>query len=678
MKAPSSVVSSFALLCALSAGALAQVKPYTVSADLHEVANLKAFERAVALTPQHRAMLAKNLFVCSPRGDEQLYWVYGKNDYADLPSFVTTDAVLQLYHVFFDSTLRKTEERALLPIVKRLTAGMLKQSVAQYNKLENPALKQAALKNVAYFGVAASELGLNPKLPAKAQEWATKDRGLIQSGKDFAIGGVFPYKLDYSQFIVRGHYTRTAKLEAYFRAMMWYGLAPFAVARKEGFRWVRADEQIRQSLLLTHALYSSKLDKDWVRVYEPTCLYVGASNDLAPSEFKAAMDRVFGAGAGAEQFAKSAKYEAFVKALDTLRKPRIQSKKRGADLPGAGLALRFMGQRYIPDSEVLQRLTGDDRVMPTGLDVMAVLGSKPAAAILDANPRIYNPNGWAEYLPERAKLVAEFAKLPEATWNSNLYYGWLYALKALILPAPAASPSFMKNRAWQEKSLSTALASWAELRHDTILYGQQSVAECGDGEEQPFVRHYVEPNVAFYDRLLALTRQSRTGLQKRGLIDKEVAGYLGRFEEMLSFLRSVAERELKGVKLARKEHDRIRKIEGELEDLTKSVILSGETFNELTEDDRDMALVADVHTGMNDALEVAVGHADDIFVIVPIEGRLTLTRGAVFSYYEFTQPISARLTDKAWRKRLAENPPPRPQWVRSFWAPERAKDRSRE
>ena len=34
-----------------------------------------------------------------------------------------------------------------------------------------------------------------------------------------------------------------------------------------------------------------------------------------------------------------------------------------------------------------------------------------------------------------------------------------------------------------DKNLNTALASWAELKHDTILYGKQSGAECGDGYE---------------------------------------------------------------------------------------------------------------------------------------------------------------------------------------------------
>ncbi len=95
--------------------------------------------------------------------------------------------------------------------------------------------------------------------------------------------------------------------------------------------------------------------------------------------------------------------------------------------------------------------------------------------------------------------------------------------------------------------------------------------------------------------------------------------------------------------------------------------------------DRNMACVADVHTADirfgnlgHVALEEAVGHAHEIFVIVPIEGKLVLTRGAVLSYYEFLQPADKRLTDEQWQEMLKKRKaPPQPEWVRSFTVPTR-------
>src|SRR5262249_59276768 len=94
--------------------------------------------------------------------------------------------------------------------------------------------------------------------------------------------------------------------------------------------------------------------------------------------------------------------------------------------------------------------------------------------------------------------------------------------EALLEPAPAGYPSFMRNAAWTDKNLSTALGSWAELKHDTVLYGKQSGAECGGGDV-PVVRGYVEPNVELYARLKYLTSISHDGLVSRGLVEKDGA-----------------------------------------------------------------------------------------------------------------------------------------------------------
>ena len=57
-------------------------------------------------------------------------------------------------------------------------------------------------------------------------------------------------------------------------------------------------------------------------------------------------------------------------------------------------------------------------------------------------------------------------------------------------------------------------------------------------------------------------------------------------------------------------------------------------------------------------------------MVVPIDGQLRLTRGGVFSYYEFTYPSGHRLTDEAWQEMLCRSlAPPPPAWTGSFRAP---------
>lgn len=656
-------------------GIVAAVKPYTVSASLQEVANLRAFTKAVPLQPEQQRLLAKNLFVCTPTRAEQLFHLYENNDYLNLPSFVTTDTVLQVYHVFYDFTLRTVETEALTPALRRLTQGMLAASLETWKQASDPKLKQAALKNVAYFDVAAEMLGLKAELPAEAAGMVRAERALIDRHSGFAVGAIFPYKVDYSQFVPRGHYSRSEALKRFFRAMMWYGIAPFALQYQAGGSATRADEPILQGLLLVASLHRAELDSEWATVYEPTAFYVGTADDLTPAEWKRVSDEVFGKDAPASAFTDQNRFDAFVDAIRKARTARIRQRVVLEDLvPAPDLQLRFMGQRYLPDSEILQQLSVPiERPFPSGLDVMAVLGSLRAAQILDAYPKVYNAKAWAGYPAQRAKLTEEFARIPPEQWSANLYWSWLDALRTLLLPAPEGYPSFMQSDAWQDKSVHTALASWAELRHDTILYGKQSAAECGDGEEKPFVKGYVEPNVRFYDRLLKLTQQSRDGLSRRKLLSDTLKDRFEQFDDLLTFLKTVSEKELRNEKLTEEQYNQIRYIGGELERLTLSVMTGSPTSWELvSQADRDMAVVADVHTAIPKVLEEAVGHANEILAIVPIEGRLSLTRGAVFSYYEFKQPIDDRLTDEKWQALLkADQAPEPPVWTGRFLLPGR-------
>ena len=70
-------------------------------------------------------------------------------------------------------------------------------------------------------------------------------------------------------------------------------------------------------------------------------------------------------------------------------------------------------------------------------------------------------------------------------------------------------------------------------------------------------------------------------------------------------------------------------------------------------------------------LELGTGEPDAIYVLVNFDGDVRIAKGAVYSYYEFTQPISDRLTDEAWRDMVrdytGQSMPDRPSWVSSFY-----------
>ncbi len=661
-------LSSLVLGAGVASAFAGQTPP--LSADLHEIANLKSFKSKLNLKPDHLAALRRTGFFTSPSNSTALYVIYGENDYENLPSFVTTDNVLEIYHSFYDSILRRIEDQKLTSGTRKLSAAMLASAEKRLQTSKGTDAYPATLRNVAFFGVADRLIGDKATIPPEAMPLVTKTLALIKSHAGFAANPIFGYETDFSQFTVRGHYTRKPSLGRYFQAMMWYGLVPFALP-KSG----EPSTALIQSLFVSHDLINSPELARWRRMYDITSLFAGTSNHLTPIEWEATSNKVFGPHPSSADFTNPQNLSKFVEAIQKARPPVFTSGRTTGNNPDS-VQLRFFGQRSIPDSYILQTLSCDDRIFPSPLDVMSVLGSDSATRILDANPSQYNGSGWSDYKPKRDSLTSEFAAYPKATWSSNLYWSWLDSLRTMIAKPQPNYPSFMKTEAWADKSLYSSLASWTELRHDTILYGEESGAEMGDERPENKLKGYVEPNLAFYRRLIAMVTQTQSELGKRGYLEDEVKSQLTSFIDLLNFFESVTQKELKGQSLSLAENDRIRYVEGRLEALHNEIMKFANGYQTLTQDDLDNALVADVHTGGDQALQVAVGRADSLFAVVPIEGKLWLTRGSTLSYFEFKRPISKRMTDKVWKAQLnAGQAPDRPTWIKSFFVPIEVKDK---
>lgn len=642
-----------------------KVEPYKVKADLSNIENLKIFGE---FSEEQLELLVKNNFVVNPTKKEQLFYIYEDNEYKDIPSFITTDSILQVYHIFYDYTLRTLENDKLIGLIKGMTEKSLVDVIDLYGKLKDGEVKDAQLKNIAYFSVAQLLLGneLPENIPKGSKEIALEELEKINTHSGFEKSSLFPYDLDYSQFTVRGHYTRSEDFERYFKAMMWYGQAPFPLYFADGERNI---EQTLQALLITYSLYSDKENYNkWENIYEPTNFFVGNSDDLNIYQYGELLFKIYGKNPDLNKLNNEKKLDEFYKEADKLPEPKIKPKYTSVTTP-AGKQFRFMGQRYVLDAEIIQELVKPiERPIPSGLDVMGVLGSERAKEIQLSKEE---NQGWQAYPKEFDRLRDKFERLSDKQWMGNMYQGWLWTLKGFLEPFGEGYPSFMTNEAWVEKDLNTALGSWSELKHDTILYGKQSGAEMGGAGFKEVVG-YVEPNIEVYEKLLWLTKFSRKNLSARGLDIEGIDMKMEEFEKLLDFLISCSIKELKNEALTIEEYEYIQVYGGVLERLTASFAGDYLRWFEITsETDKNMAVIADFHTiapnsySQGGYMEAGVGPAYEIYVVVPIEGKLYLTRGAVFSYHEFISDM--RLTDEKWQEMIKEDKQPNmPKWTNSF------------
>lgn len=660
-----------------------QVKPYKVATDFSNITNFNDYK----FSAEQKKLLVANAFIVVPKENLEFFEIYEGNRYGNLPNFVTTDSLLHNYHLLFKHLLNSVEQEKLLPELKELSAAMLVESNKQYINLHGTKWENAAKRNIAYFAVAAKLLNPKVKVPLVVQQEVAQEMQLISTHSQITLSPVMNtgakpndalegLKEDYSQYLPRGHYTFSANSKAYFKAMQWYG--------RLTFRFKNADE-VRSTILLTLAL-NNGFAKKWENVYEPISFFVGKSDDVNFYQLNSLTQKIYGPNPALKVVTKDEKkFSELQQALMTFAPPQINSMPifnavlqpdRAKEVTG----FRFLGQRFTLDAATFQQLVvravgpknqsctdkpySEGRMLPKGLDIPAAFGSTIASKILEDEGEF----AYACYPENLNKIKNYIAQIDKPIWTQNLYWGWLYALMPLTKEKSSGFPPFMSNNAWAKKELNTFLGSWTELKHDTMLYAKQVYAEMGDGSEPKDDRGYVEPNPDVYTRLTALIDMTIAGLESRQLLSPKNKELLSIMHTLTLSLQKIAEKELQNIKLSANEFELIRSYGGQLEHFWLDA-LSDEGIHSVSQlPEHPAAIVADVATDPNgQVLEEGTGNVDEIFVVVPIDGKLRIASGGVYSYYEFPHAITDRLTDEKWRSMLLNKAAPQsPTWTSAF------------
>lgn len=648
-----------------------------VSEDLSNVTNLKDFE----LSKSACALLGQNQFVVLPSDSKEFFELYEDND--GIPNFVTTDAMLHTYHLYYDYLLRKTEENYLFAEIDTLSKAMLKASVEQYQTFKETAWENAALRNMAYFSVPCILLDPNCSVPTEVQEVVAKELTLISKhdlcqmespimnmGQD--LSDMLQLKEDYTQYVPRGHYTSSDRLSNYFKAMLWYGRLSFRA---------NIEDENRSAVLMVLALNQNDNLSHWQDIYQLTSFFAGKSDDYSYPQYRDLLTKIYGSNIHNDLLIRSqAKWDEFTRELSQLNPPRINSipiydHRLQPHSELAIIAFRFMGQRYNLDAHIFQQLIYDAvlenpqskvRNLPKSLDIPAAMGSAAAYELLKESGETQYQN----YTENMKNMQNYIASLDKESWVQDLYWTWLYNLQPLLTTPTKGYPLFMQNQSWQYKDLNTFLGSWTELKHDSILYAKQAYVYI-TGIHLKGEPGYVEPRPTVYSRLAALSHMTRDGLLKRKVLSDEDADQLLQLEDLCLALKTISEKELNEEKLSPAEKDLIRNIGQDLHRLWYNSLKDMKKGETLDVKDHPAALTADVATNpeLKLVLEEATGNIFSIYALIPVDGKLQLARGGVYSYYEFSWPADDRLTDKQWQKMLDTPVSDKmPEWTKSYLA----------
>lgn len=621
--------------------------------------------------------IGKNGFAIVPGEEDQLFHIYERNDYRQFPSFVTTDLYLQAFHMFFDCLLKETEEQKFSPMVTLFVKQNYEQMMQLASTTTDAKIKAAAEHNAAYYAIAYElNTGKSLPVPASFSELVKEEINHVNAAETTSsefLGYTEARNMPmfiYNIYRPRGHYTRNETLKRYFCAMMWLQNAPFGTDK---------DDQLEQALLLAQTIGgNANLTKQYKDITEPITYLMGMPDDVSILQVYAEIQK--SGSTVSELINDKKKFDAIRKALEELsKKQSIIKPKFQASSP---FKICLMPQRYMPDSEVLQEMVDYEstptlRDVPKGLDILASIGISSAERILIQE--LKEQEKWNKYTSNLEQMKK---RMGEIDWNQTVANKWIAALKD-VNSKNAQYPKFMLSPQWDKKNLNTALASWAELKHDAILYAKQPMgAECGGGgPPEPYVKGYVEPNIAYWTKAIELIDATMDVLKRFDLVTEKGTTAATDLREQAEFLLNCSKKELAGKNLTEQEYRQIETIGSTFENITLNLIKEPDQFlmgwGNVNGADKKISVVADVYTANSynnpdkSVLYEAVGPAHEIYVVVELDGYLYLTRGAVFSYREFQEDIAApRKTDEEWQQELQTQPDKGiPNWMKEIIVP---------
>jgi hypothetical protein len=677
----------------------------------------------------------------------------------ELPVFISTDAILQAWHRSYVTILEELEETFLAPrleqMIQSLQGGVA--TVADdvdfwpffYPTNQTP-LTNGVLDADFFLAVAHS-------LVTGTIDYGRRGQGARIESALAAVDGLLPQEvdlfgtnrtIDFSQFQVRGHYNTSPCLSNYFRAMMWCGLIDFQFTGRTNDNSLR---ELAGVVALHLGMERSGQLSNWLEFDRAVQTFVGLGDSLDFGHLGDLMT--------------AANIRAGPRVIDTWLAPdwipdttallalhsQIMSGQLGVQNIRNGYlpsplsreqlklprSFAVMPQRFVLDSWAFTKVVFDDiiwdedgvptfedkvpRRVPSALDVaFSVFANDQIVPDLAARIASTNGHAWRDGLPYQHNLAAVRNVIDHQGgdyWTNSIYANWLYCLRALsTATADSPYPEAMRTRAWAMRSLNTQLASWTQLRHDTVLYAKQSYTApvlCG------YPRGFVEPRPEFWGEVSQMALRTKllmATLPTNGTVTLDnvtnVPGgqitvslsslqsnrlaSMDRFIDAANTLRGISEKELNHTTLTTNEISFLEDVVERMilytgdrtysgwypalfyKNARKLALSSTNTPDNGQGADLWDALVTDVHTDAPDwergdpgsVLHEGIGNVHMAFLVVDCGGTNYMYAGPVLSHYEFELGPATRETDTQWKADArAGTFPPQPEWTREFLVP---------
>jgi outer membrane protein assembly factor BamB len=619
--------------------------------------NLLQLRAQYGLTPEAEKMLLQNGFLVL---DQARYKTLGDaypQQHHITPMYVTTDAMLALWASLHRSLLESAERQICAKQLSTLLPAFETRAKTLYETASEEKERAALRQVLVTFAVARRLMLPTSHAPAYTPAVQAEIDTQVQKVMAHQEANDYPGE-DYTQYTVRGHYADDPALSRYFRASLWLSRHFFAVTPEAGGD---PNAGLRAAVVCAAVARSAapEAQSALIRLVKLRETLAGPADAVSLSQLIAALDRAVGVGWPLKRALLPASLAALRRELARPLYPVGQVRTRIVNEMGAAFPVQTVATLpgiAAPDSVLFRQTVHPaiaKRSLPSGLEVAASLGFEAARREIEQQegPRA----------KEVLAAVDRYGTRLQADDGTTLISGWLHALSTLAT-VPKGAPEFMQNPAWRVEKLNTTLASWAQLRHNFLLYAEQNYAMTQGMQMQ--APALVEANPAFYQAMAQLADRTLRLFQTAGGLDPKQAKALAAYATQCRAFAIYASAELSGTLTLRQSAE----IDGFGAWLDRAYTGGA------------AAMVADVATGMAGetstetrptVLHAATGDLRTLLVIPDPKTGVVYT-GAVQSYYEFPRKGLERLTDARWQAQQSQSylRPESPAWAYAFMAQE--------
>ena len=635
--------------------------------------------------------------------------IYKDSRLSGKSNFVTADSIIHPYLAFTNRVMADVTISQVVPDLRALIDSMLRVSLSDFKKAEDPEVREDLERNIAYLAVAMHLTDSRYELPrvGRVPELVDDELAQIHKGRP-GRSQIFDREEDFSEFRPLGWYNSSTQLQNFYRCKQWLSRMAYPINDVSTGQAHHLSNNFRRSVLLFRSLdQASVLGKPafdvWARLLKSLTL-LGTPTESWQERALYAPDYklVFENNATDLKVTLKALSEPFyrTKLLLAIRrhKPVNLSTTSIFELEDTGggasqqAMFRFFPIIGEPESPWLHNAAHnfpEDKTAvsswPISLLTMYAWGSPEAGNILADNMWTLDP-AIAQILPELQhcvlrrtaggqtqpvdsrswKILSQYFKpLPEGVpgvlrtelWASRRLMsasaGWVDRMCSIMPKVAASAPDSSEARVAASAKAGTESAATSDSISPANVDASQAQVPRKMSKIPPF--HYLDPSVDIYRYLLQDAQKTLSDLDSMHYMPDSYRARFGDFMRLFERLAKIAETEARGQQISVVDRRLLANIDQILDkvDVPLPSVLS---FEDGKQEKTDEPI-----RGFN----MAVGRPGLLFIIYqnPHNMEWTLGRGAVYTYYEMPAPI---LSDSMWSHKIEAGFAKPPAWSTKY------------